>query len=65
MSFLDLFTFDGKFTVLDFFAGAGRLARGGRALGPGFPTFMFTKELEKFSQHGLDILVDSGDPASR
>ena len=33
VTFLDVFSFENKFTILDFYAGAGRLARGGRTLG--------------------------------
>ena len=35
VTFLDVFSFENKFTLLDFYAGAGRLARGGRTLGLG------------------------------
>ena len=38
VTFLDVFSFENKFDILDFYAGAGRLARGGRTLGVGCNT---------------------------
>ena len=35
ITFLDIFQFEDKYQILDFFAGAGRLARGARIIGEG------------------------------